>query len=331
MFDKGRQGINWDYLRERHVEILSELKTLRDWDSVKAVVPEAEELKDYSLLALQALAALIREFHIERSTIGERIERLEQNLDSTRTEMRERDSALEKRIKSLENTVEDLQRKMVLVEGVGSLIPRINELEERLQMGSPESVARIEKQYARLVEEKVNEILNKRLGEIEGKLFSSVLGASTELANSLRDIQERHERLVVENYELKRALKSRESEISELRKKLAECREMNRKIEELQRRVQEYERKAGKLSSAEKQLLEITGAGSLEEALLIVKRMKSEYVPKSKVTPILEELKRLRAQVDELEYENKKLRERNEKLAEALKSLIEKSTEEGEE
>ncbi|MMZ70743.1 hypothetical protein D1872_338680 [compost metagenome] len=59
--------------------------------------------------------------------------------------------------------------------------------------------------------------------------------------------------------------------------------------------------------------------------------MKSEYVPKSKVTPILEELKRLRAQVDELEYENKKLRERNEKLAEALKSLIEKSTEEGEE
>jgi DNA repair exonuclease SbcCD ATPase subunit len=331
MFDKGKQGVTWEYLRERHVEILSELKTLRDWDAVKAVVPEAEELKDYSLLALQALAALIREFHIEKNVLGERLEKIEQNLDSTRTEMRERDSSLERRIKLLEENVADLQRKMVLVEGVSSLIPRINELEEKLQMGSPEGLARLEKQYARIVEERVNELLNKRLEKIESRVLSSVMGTSTELAKTLKDLQEKYERIVVENYELKKRLKGRDKEVTELKKKLAECDEVDKRLDELQKRVQEYERKAKKLSETEKRLLEITGARNLEEAILNVRKIKSQCVPKSKVAPLIEELKRLREQVEELERENKRLRERNEKLTEALKSLIEKGAEEEEE
>ncbi|ASJ00462.1 V-type ATP synthase subunit I domain-containing protein [Thermococcus gorgonarius] len=330
MFDKGRQGITWDYLRERHVEILSELKTLRDWDTVKAIIPEAEELRDYSLLSLQALAALIREFHIEKNALAEKIEKLKQNLDSTRTEMRERDSSLEKRIKSLEANVEELQRKMVLVEGVSSLIPRINELEERLQLGVPEP-SKIERQYSKIIEEKVNEIVDRRISEIEGKLFSSLVGTTTELTNSVKGFLEKYEKLVVKNHELKKALEAREEEIRLLKEELEKYREMDRKVKELEKRVLEYEKRSGKLSTVEKRLLEITGAANLEEALSIIKNMKSEYIPKSKVTPLIEELKKLRDKVEKLEEENRKLRDRNEKLAEALKSIIEKSTGEEEE
>ncbi|EEB74329.1 hypothetical protein [Thermococcus sp. AM4] len=327
MFDKGKQGVTWDYLRERHPEILSELKTLRDWDTVKAVVPEAEKLGDYSLFSLQALASFIKEFHIERGLLGERIESLSQKLEDTRTEMRERDSALEKRINVLEKGLSDVQRKTLLIEGISNLLPRINELEEKLEMNQAEILARFEKSYLRLIEEKVEELVDRRIRELEG----SILGFSGDLAKSLKELQERHERLIIENYELKReverlrgALKRKEGELAELKKKLSSYAELNRRIEELQKRVQEYEKKTGRLSKAERELLRLTGAGSLEEALEAVRRMKEEYVPKSKVAPLLSELKRLQERLDELERENAALREKNEKLSQALKMLLER-------
>ncbi|WP_048811269.1 GumC domain-containing protein [Thermococcus gammatolerans] len=327
MFDKGKQGVTWDYLRERHPEILSELKTLRDWDTVKAVVPEAEKLGDYSLFSLQALASFIKEFHIERGLLGERIEGLTQKLEDTRTEMRERDSALEKRIHVLEKGLNEVQRKTLLIEGISNLLPRINELEEKLEMNQAEILARFEKSYLRLIEEKVEELVNQRIRELEG----SILGVSGDLAKSLRELQERHEKLIIENYELRRkveslrgALRKKEGELAELRKKVSSYAELNRRIEELQRRVQEYEKKTGRLSKAERELLRLTGAGSLEEALEAVRRMKEEYVPKSKVAPLLSELKRLQERLEELERENAFLREKNEKLSQALKMLLER-------
>ncbi len=327
MFDKGKQGVTWDYLRERHPEILSELKTLRDWDTVKAVVPEAEKLGDYSLFSLQALASFIKEFHIERGLLGERIEGLTQKLEDTRTEMRERDSALEKRIHVLEKGLDEVQRKTLLIEGISNLLPRINELEEKLEMNQAEILARFEKSYLRLIEEKVEELVNQRIRELEG----SILGVSGDLAKSLRELQERHEKLIIENYELRRkveslrgALRKKEGELAELRKKVSSYAELNRRIEELQRRVQEYEKKTGRLSKAERELLRLTGAGSLEEALEAVRRMKEEYVPKSKVAPLLSELKRLQERLEELERENAFLREKNEKLSQALKMLLER-------
>ncbi|ASJ02578.1 hypothetical protein A3L09_04550 [Thermococcus profundus] len=333
MFDKGKSGITWDYLKERHPEILSELKTLREWDTVKSIVPESEKLDDYSLLALQALASLIREFHIERNILGERIEILNGKLEDLRTEVRESNSSLEKRIKALEDAIRDIQRKMLFVEGVSNLIPRINELEEKMEANQAELLARLEKRYAQLIEERVDEMINQRLQEFE----RSILGISGDLAKTLREMQEKHETLVIENYRLKKeveplkaALRARESEIAELRKKLARCNELNKKIDELQRRVKEYEERVGTLSPIEKELLEITGAPTPEGAIALVKRMKSEYVPRSKLTPLLAEVKRLKSRIEELEDENRSLREKNEKLGQALKMLLERGEEEGE-
>ena len=327
MFDKGKQGITWDYLRERHPEILSELKTLRDWDTVKAIIPEAEKLNDYSLFALQAIASFIKEFYIERGLLGERIETLSQKLEDTKTEMRERDSTLEKRINSLEKNLSDVQRKLLLVEGISNLLPRINELEEKLETNQAELLARLEKSYARLVEEKVNELVKRRIRELE----SSILGISGDLARSLREIQERHEKLVIENHELRKqvetlrqSLKRKEKESEDLRKKLSSYDELNKRIEELQKRVREYEMRAGVLSRVETELLEITGAPNVEDALETVKRIKREYVPKSKVAPLLNELKRLQERLEEFERENRVLREKNEKLSQALKMLLER-------
>ncbi|NJF24904.1 hypothetical protein [Thermococcus sp. Bubb.Bath] len=338
MFDKGKQGLNWDYLRERHVEIISELKTLHEWDKVKSIVPEAENLNDYSILALQALASLTREFHTEKTNINERINALSEKLDDTRTEMRERDEALEKRVKTLEGSVEDTQRKLLFVEGIGNLIPRINELEEKLETGQAEMITRMEKRYSKLIEERVNELIERKLKEVEDELKASVLGVSVDLAKSLKDIQEKHEKLVVENYTLRNEVKSlrssllsKEKELEKLRAELTGCREMNRRIEELQKRVQEYEKRAGAPSPVEKDLMKLMGTRSAEEALEVIKRMKSEYVPKSKVSQLLSEMKRLNERVQELEEENKSLREKNEKLSKALKMLIGRSEESEEE
>ncbi len=332
MFDKGKGGLSWDYLKERHLDIVSELKSLREWEAIKAAIPESENIKDYSLLALQSVAALTREFHTEKNLLNEKLHALEERLDDTRTEMRERDSALEKRIKNLESSMEDVQRKLLLVEGIGNMLPKISELEERLEAGNVQLSSKVEERYSRLIEE----LVDKRIRALEEELRGSVLGIGAELAKSLREMQERDERLAVENYDLRMKLKRINSELDrvreeaeKLRKRLEEYREMNRSIEDLHRRVQEYEKRLNSLSAMEKRLMQLTGAGSLEEALNIVERMKSNCVPKSKVTPVLNELKRLQERVEELEAENGRLREKNEKLTEALKTLLER-TEEGE-
>ncbi len=324
MFDKGKQRVTWDYLQERHPEILSELKTLRDWETVKAIIPEAEKLGDYSIFSLQALASFIKEFHIERGLLGERLETINQKLEDTRTEMRERNSALEKRINSLEKDLREVQRKLLLVDGISNIIPKINELEEKLEMNQAEILARFEKSYMRLIEEKVEELVNERIKELR-----STLGPGEDLAKFLRDLQERHEKLILENYELKRQverlrglLQKRENEIADLKKKFSDYNGLYKRIKELQKRLQEYEQRAEKLSKAEKELLKLTGADSLEEAVEAVRRMKEEYVPRSKVSPLISELKRLQERLEELENENSALREKNEKLAHALKMLL---------
>ncbi|WP_010477615.1 coiled-coil domain-containing protein [Thermococcus zilligii] len=329
MFEKKKSGLTWDYLRERHSEILEDLKTLRDWDTVKAIIPESEELGDYSLLALQALASFIREFQIERNLLGERIGTLEGKLEDLRTEMRENDSSLERRLKALEESTADLQRKMLFVEGISNLVPRINEIEERLETNQAELLAKLEKRYAQLIEERVEQMINRRLREFG----SSMPGISGDLVKFLREIQEKHDSLVVENYQLRKeveplkaALQAKEREVEELKKKLSSCNELSRRIDELQQRVQEYEEKAKMVSSIEKELMEITGAPTPGDAIALVRKMKSEYVPKSKLTPLLDEIKRLKAQVAKLEEENRSLLEKNEKLAEALRSIIEKGT-----
>ncbi len=325
MFDKGKQGVTWDYLRERHPEILSELKTLRDWDTVKAIVPEAEKLGDYSLFSLQVLASFIKEFHIERGILGERLETINKKLEDTRIEMRERSSTLEKRINSLEKDLKEVQRKVLLVEGIGNILPRINELEEKLEINQAEILARFEKSYMRLIEEKVEELVNERIKELQG----SALGSSGDLARFLGELQEKNEKLILENYDLKRQverlrglLQKREREVADLKKKISDYNGLYKRIDELQKRLQEYEQRAEKLSKAEKELLRLTGANSLEEAVEAVRRMKEEYVPKSKVSPLISELRRLQERLEELENENSALREKNEKLAHALKMLL---------
>lgn len=329
-----KQGLSWDYIRDRHSSAIDELKTLRDWDSVKSAIPESEHLGDYSLLALEAVAATIRELRLDRSMLAERIEVLSKKFEDLSTTNKNDIMALEKRIKELEDHISEIEQRTLFLDSVEMFVPRISEIEERLQTLPGELTRRMEERYGKRIDEYLQKELEGRLSEFEEKLKKDIFGVSVDLSETLLRIQQHYEELVEENVrlrsiaaerdELRKALVEKEREIEELKSKLAALEEMSKRVDALSKRLSEYEARASQLAFVRKHLTAITGKKDLKEA---IKVLRTQFVPKSELESTLSEVKGMLAQIDEIRRENERLRIENEKLKEALRTLLQERLE----
>ncbi len=331
-----KQGLSWDYLRDRHSSAIDELKTLRDWDSVKSAIPESEHLGDYSILALEAVAAAIRELRLDRNMLAERIEVLSRKFEDLSTTHKNDITSLEKRIKELEDHISEIEQRTLFLDSVEMLIPRISEIEERFESLPTEITRRMEERYGRRIDEYLQKELEGRLKEFEEKLKKDIFGVSVNLAETLLSIQRHYEELVEENArlrsaaaerdELRKALVEKEREMEELKSKLAALEEMSKRVDALSKRLSEYEARASQLALVRKHLTAITGKKDLNEALKV---LRTQFVPKSELESTLSEVKGMLAQMDEVRRENERLRVENEKLKEALRTLLQERLEAG--
>ncbi len=331
-----KQGLGWAYIRDRHSSAIDELKTLRDWDGIKSAIPESEHLGDYSLLALEAVAATIRELRLDRSMLAERIEILNKKSEELSTAYKNDIMALEKRIKELEDHIAEIEQRTLFLDSVEMLIPRISEIEERFERLPMEITRRMEERYGGRIDGYLKKELEGRLKEFEEKLKRDIFGVSVNLAETLSNIQQHYEELVEENArlrstaterdELKKALVGKEREIEELKSKLVALEEMSKRVDALSRRLSEYEAKASQLALVKKHLIAITGKKDLNEALKV---LKTQFVPKSELENTLKEVREMLTEMDEVRRENERLRGENEKLKEALKTLIQERLETG--
>ncbi|BAD84222.1 hypothetical protein, conserved, containing leucine zipper motif [Thermococcus kodakarensis KOD1] len=329
---KGGKG-DWDYIVQNHPEIIEELKSLHNWDEIKSIIPEAENLGAYHLISLQAIAALIRELKIQRGHLSERIERLSSNLDYFHSTQREQNTSFEKRLKELEDRISTLEQRTLFMDSVEAIIPRMNELEEKLEGLPAELYKRLEGAYSQKLDEEMRKIVAEKVEELKKELEQETLSVGVELARTLKEIQEHYERLVQENVKLKglarenealkRELLEKERELEELRKRLALMDEMTMRVEKLGEKINAYEVQLRKMKAVEKQLLEITGARDVSSAIEIIKK---EFIPRSKFEKILGEVKAAVAEMDVLKEENERLRRENEKLKDALKMLLQERT-----
>ncbi|ACJ16695.1 hypothetical protein, conserved [Thermococcus onnurineus NA1] len=330
-----KQGIGWDYIKERHPEVVDELKTLRDWDSVKSAIPESETIRDYSVLALEAVAATIRELRIDREMLAERIEILNRKFEELSSSHKESTHSLEKRIKELEDQLAELEQRTLFLDSVEMLVPRLNEIDERMERLSAEILRRVEEHYSKRMDDFIRTYIEERLKSFEGELKRSIFGVSVDLSETLLRIQQHYEELVAENVrlrsvvkereELKRALAEKEREIEELKRKLAVLREMSKRVNTLSKRLSDYEAKLAEMSRIQKELAALTGTRDVDEALNI---LKTQFIPKSKFESTLREVKGILSEIEEIRQENARLRIENEKLKEVLKTLFQERLEE---
>ncbi|QDA31893.1 hypothetical protein FH039_10140 [Thermococcus indicus] len=335
MLKKSKRGsVNWEYLKERHPDVIDELKTLRDWDSVKSAIPESETASDYSILALEAIAALIRELRMDREMLAERIEILNRKFEELSNSSRESSRALEKRIKSLEDQLMELERRTLFLDSVEMLVPRIGEMEERMERLPGEIMKRLEERYGKKMDEFVRAYVEERLKDFEEQMKKDVFGVSVDLAETLLKIQERYEELVAENVRLKsslhekerlqKALIEKEREIEDLKRKLAALKDMSRRVDVLGKRLSEYEAKLAEINRIRKELAALTGTSDIDAALTI---LKTQFIPRSKFESTLQEVKNILQEVEGIRQENARLREENEKLKEALKTFLQERLE----
>lgn len=321
--------VNWEYITQRHPEIVEELKSLHNWDEIKSMIPEAENTGAPYLLSLQAVAAVIRELKIQRSQLGERIEVLTSKLDDLSVTHREHYNSIEKRLKELEERISNLEQRTIFIDSVEAVIPRMNELEEKLEKLPTELYKRLEDTYSKKLEEELRKILNEKADEIKKELEQETLTVGVELAKTLRDIQDHYETLVRENLKLKdlakendslkKQLIEKEKELEELRKRLVMMEEMSKKVEALAEKISTYETRLKYMRRTEKQLLELTGAKDVSSAIEILKK---DFIPRSKVEKTLKEVKATVAEIEILKEENDRLKRENEKLKDALKTLL---------
>ncbi|WP_457753488.1 coiled-coil domain-containing protein [Thermococcus sp.] len=330
MFSKKKKSdrVSWEYLKKRYPDIIEELKSLRNWDRVKSSIPEAESMSDYSIVALHAISALIRELRIERELLGERIEIINSKIESTKTESENNYKSLKKELEILKEKIEEIERRTIFLENVEKFIPKINELEERLQRYQIEIANRVEEMYLDQIMKRINELVEKKIKDIEKDITRDILGISTDLAKTLKELQEKYEVAIKENIRLSELMKEKDSKIKELTYKLSKLQETSKKIEELTRRVEEYERSMNDLSEVKKELIELTGVYDINKAIKI---LKEEFVPKSKIEHIAKEVKNLMDTIDKLKKENEKLMDENKKLKEVVKALLSKQEGESEE
>ncbi|WP_231855802.1 hypothetical protein [Thermococcus peptonophilus] len=318
---------------QNHPEIIEELKSLYNWDEIKSIIPEAENLGAYHLISLQAIAAVVRELKIHRGQLGERIEILTSKLDDLSTAQRDQYTSLEKRLKELEGKISTLEQRTLFMDSIEAMIPRMNELEEKLERLPAELYKRLEEAYSQKLDEDMRKIVAEKVDELKRELEQETLSVGVELAKTLKEIQEHYERLVQENVRLKglarenetlkRQLIEKERELEELRKRLALMDEMATRVEKLGEKINAYESQLKRMRVAEKQLLEITGAKDVSSALEVIKK---DFIPRSKFERILGEVKAAVAAMDTLKEENERLRRENEKLKEALKMLLQERT-----
>jgi len=329
-----KQKITWDYIRERHPGVSDELKTLRDWDSVKSTIPESESIGDYSLLALEAVAATIRELRIDREILVERIEVLNRKLEELSSSHKESTHSLEKRIKELDDRLTELEQRTLFLDSVEMLVPRLTEIEERTERLPAEVLRRVEEHYSKRMDEFIRAYVEERLKSFEEALKKNVFGVSEDLSKTLLKIQQHYEELVAENVrlrsavkereELKKALVEKEREIGELRHKLAALKEMSKRVNSLSSRLSDYEAKLAEMNRIQNELAALTGSKDISEALNI---LKTQFVPKSKFESALREVKGILSEIEEVRQENARLRAENEKLKEALKTLLQERSE----
>ena len=324
-----RKGVTWSYIKEHHPEVIDELKTLRNWDSVKSAIPESETYGDYSILALEAIAATIRELRIDREMLAERIEILNRKFEELSSVQRESFHSLEKRIKKIEDQLAELERRTLFLDSVEMLVPRLSEMEERIEKLSTELLRKLEERYSKKIDEFMRDYIEERLDKFKEELKKSIFGVSVDLSETLLKIQKHYEELVAENVrlrsalkeneELKRALAEKEREIQELKHKLEVFNEMSKRVNALSKRLSEYEARLNEMSRIQKELAELTGAKNIDEALRI---LRTQFIPKSKFESALREIRGIINEVEELRQENSRLKTENEKLKDVLRTLF---------
>lgn len=319
--------LTWEYIKRRYPDVVEELKSLKDWEDVRASIVEAERRGDYSLVALHGVAAITRQERIDVEMLSERLEVFRSKLEGLRTDHDNAIKSLSKEIDEIKNELEELQKRTLFLRNIEQMVPKINEMDERINRFEVEILNKMEGRLESKVDEKVEAIVEARMDELEERLKRGIFGVSVELAKTLEGIQGRYENLIEENLRLKEELKTRDMKIKELNAKIARLQESLKKVDELSRRVSTYERSLGELTAIKERLAKITGKYDVNEALEALE----DFVPKDKFEVLVKELKAKMAEVESLNAENKKLRAENEKLKAALKDLLERMEEEGEE
>jgi len=182
MFGKKKsEGHSWEYIKRRYPDVVEELKLLRDWDSVKASIVEAESSGKYSIVALHAIAALRRETQIDLELLSERVEEFRSKLENMRAENEKSFKHMQKELENLKQMLDELDRRTLFMTNLERIIPRINEIEERLDSYPLEIAEKMEKKYAKEIEGKMEALIQERLKGVEEELQRRTMGVSVNL------------------------------------------------------------------------------------------------------------------------------------------------------
>jgi polyhydroxyalkanoate synthesis regulator protein len=296
--------------------------------------PESETLGDYSLLSLEAIAALIMELRIEKELLSERLDVLTKKIDDLNTAHKNSTYSLEKKIESLEASLSELEKRMIFLDSVETIIPRMNEVETRIERLPSEIMSQVDSLYGDKIDAYLNEYLEGRLKEFEKKLKEDIFGVSVNLAETLQKIQERYEELIIENMHLKKLqseneklrkeLLEREKEVEELRRQVNSLRDVSQKIDALSQKVAAYQAKLEQMKRLEEEIKNLAG---VDDVNLAIQMIKKQLVQKSKFEKTLREVKILLKDLEEIKEENLRLRKENERLRDALKMMLQEKLE----
>jgi len=319
---KNARGISWEYIKKRHSAIVNELKSLSGWDNIKASVVEAESLGEYSLVSLYAATEVYRETRSQIEYLSEKVESINSRLESIRSENVEKFKHVERDIKEIKEKLEELEKRTLFLGSIEKMIPRLTELEEKLEAYPSELITKLEKAYGHKISEEINQIVQEKLKLIEEDLKRGIFGVSVDLAKTLKEIQGKYEKILLENYTLREELKEKDLQIAELTQRLTTLQKQLEIVNDLDKKLEKYRKLAEEFRRMKESLIKITGIDDVDIALEELK----EYVPKTKIKPLLDETKRLLAQIEELKKENEHLKEENKRLESSLKKLLEKES-----
>lgn len=174
----------WEYIKRRYPDVVEELRSLKDWEDVRASIVEAEKMDDYSLVALHAVAAITRQERIDVEMLSERIEVLLSKLEGLRSDNDNAIKSLSKEVESLKNELEDIRKRTLFLQNLEQMLPKINEIDEKINRFEVEVRTKIENRLESKIDEKIGDIVEARMKELEERLTSGIFGASVELARA---------------------------------------------------------------------------------------------------------------------------------------------------
>lgn len=174
----------WEYIKRRYPDVVEELRSLKDWEDVRASIVEAEKMDDYSLVALHAVAAITRQERIDVEMLSERIEVLLSKLEGLRSDNDNAIKSLSKEVESLKNEFEDIRKRTLFLQNLEQMLPKINEIDEKINRFEVEVRTKIENRLESKIDEKIGDIVEARMKELEERLTSGIFGASVELARA---------------------------------------------------------------------------------------------------------------------------------------------------